>query len=223
MLLHIPDILLPEEVEVMRRVLDQSHFVDGRLSAGSEAARVKHNTELDRDQPQRDTLAQIVVTALYRSAAFRQAALPLKLGTPIFARYTPGMAYGWHVDDPVMGQGPYYRTDVSFTIFLSEPDEYDGGELAVRTSYGEQRVKLKAGDAVVYPSGTLHEVAEVHRGVRLVAIGWVQSMVRDPARRELLFELAGAREQLLAAAPGEPYTGAVDHAYINLMRMWSET
>jgi len=222
MLLTIPQILLPNELEAMRRVLDQSPFVDGRLSAGKAAEKVKHNTELDREVPQRDTLAQIIVTALYRNERFRTAALPNKLGTPIFARYTPGMTYGWHVDDPVMGQGPHYRTDVSFTIFLSEPDEYDGGELVIRTSFGEQKVKLKGGDAVIYPSGTLHKVAEVTRGVRLVSIGWVQSMVREPSQREILFELAGAREKLLADAPGAPETDAVDHAYINLVRMWSE-
>lgn len=222
MLLHITELLLPDEVAAMRRVLDQSPFVDGRLSAGRAAEKVKHNTELDREVPQRDALAQIVVTALYRSERFRNAVLPNKLGTPIFARYTPGMTYGWHVDDPVMGQGPYYRTDVSFTLFLSEPEEYDGGELVVRTAFGEQQTKLKAGDAVIYPSGTLHQVAEVTRGVRLVAIGWVQSMVRDPAQRELLFELAGARDKLLADAPGAPESDAVDHAYINLLRMWSE-
>ncbi len=222
MLLHIPELLLPAEVDAMRRVLDQSPFVDGRLSAGKAAEKVKHNTELDREVPQRDTLAQIVVAALYRSDRFRNAALPNKLGTPIFARYTPGMTYGWHVDDPVMGQGPHYRTDVSFTIFLSEPGEYDGGELMIRTAFGEQKVKLKAGDGVIYSSGTLHQVAEVTRGVRLVAIGWVQSMVRDPAQREILFELAGARDKLLADAPAMPQTDAVDHAYINLVRMWSE-
>ena len=222
MLLHIPELLLPAEVDAMRRVLDQSPFVDGRLSAGKAAEKVKHNTELDREVPQRDTLAQIVVAALYRSDRFRNAALPNKLGTPIFARYTPGMTYGWHVDDPVMGQGPHYRTDVSFTIFLSEPGEYDGGELMIRTAFGEQKVKLKAGDGVIYSSGTLHQVAEVTRGVRLVAIGWVQSMVRDPAQREILFELSGARDKLLADAPAMPQTDAVDHAYINLVRMWSE-
>lgn len=223
MLLHIPEVLLPNELEAVRRVLDQSAFVDGKLTAGRAAERVKHNTELDREQPQRDALAQIVVTALYRSETFRTAALPLKLGTPIFARYTPGMTYGWHVDDPVMGQGQHYRTDVSFTLFLSEPDEYDGGELMVRTSFGEKRVKLKAGDVVIYPSGTLHQVAEVTRGVRLVSIGWIQSMVRDPAQREILFELSAARNKLLADNAGTPEADAVDHAYINLVRMWAET
>lgn len=222
MLLHIPEVLLPNELDAVRRVLDQSAFVDGRLSAGSAAEKVKHNTELDRDLPQRETLAQIVVTALYRSETFRLAAMPLKLGTPIFARYVPGMKYGWHVDDPVMGQGPHYRTDVSFTLFLSEPEEYDGGELVVRTSFGEKRTKLRGGDMVIYPSGTLHEVAEVSRGVRLVSIGWIQSMIRDPAQREILFELAGARNSLLSEHPEAAETAAVDHAYINLVRMWSE-
>jgi len=223
MLLHIPKVLEADELQVVVNVLNQSQFVDGKLSAGMAAERVKLNEELGRDQPQRDPLAKIIVGALNRNPNFTLAVLPYKIATPLFARYTAGMSYGDHVDDPIMGApGPLYRTDVSFTVFLSEPDEYEGGELTVRTSWGEQQVKLPAGDAVVYPSGTLHRVAEVTGGERKVAVGWIQSMVRDPAKREVLFELGQAREKLLRDAPGSAESDQVDHSYINLMRMWSE-
>lgn len=222
MLLKIPAVLKSEELAAMVKVLSESEFVDGKLSAGMAAERVKNNQELSREQPQRETLAKLIMGAMFRSDTFRNAVLPNKHSTPIFARYTAGMAYGDHVDDPLMGSGPYFRTDVSFTVFLSEPESYEGGELTVRTSWGEQQVKLQAGDAVVYPSGTLHRVEPVRSGERLVALGWVQSMVRDPAQRELLFELCRAREILLERSPAQEETEAVDHAYINLLRMWSE-
>ncbi len=222
MLLHVPNVLLPEELEAVRRTLSQAAFVDGRSTAGEAAKQVKNNLELDRDDPRKETLARIVITALYRSDTFRNGVMPLKVSTPIFSRYTAGMRYGSHIDDPIMGAGPHYRTDVSFTVFLSEPESYQGGELTVRTPFGEQQVKLSAGDAVVYPSGTLHHVAEVTAGERLVALGWIQSMVRDPAQRELLYQLNRARERLLADRPGAEETDWVDHTYINLVRMWSE-
>jgi len=222
MLLHIPGVLNREELEAVVRTLHQSEFIDGRRTAGSAAKNVKNNMELDRSAPQKDTLAQIVMTGLYRSDAFRNGAMPLKVSTPIFSRYTAGMAYGTHIDDPVMGGGPYYRTDVSFTVFLSDPESYEGGELTVITPFGEQQVKLPAGDAVVYPSGTLHRVAEVTAGERLVALGWLQSQVRDPAQRELLYNLNRARDRLLAERPEDEASHWVDHAYINLVRMWSD-
>lgn len=222
MLLKVPGVLKKEELDAIVKVLSESEFVDGKLTAGMAAERVKNNEELSRDLPQRETLAKLIMGAMFRSDIFRNAVLPNKHSTPIFARYTKGMAYGDHVDDPVMGSGPYFRTDVSFTVFLSESDSYEGGELTVRTSWGDQQVKLAAGDAVVYPSGTLHRVEEVTGGERLVALGWVQSMVRDPAKRELLYEMSRAREILLEKSPAQEETDAVDHAYINLLRMWSE-
>jgi PKHD-type hydroxylase len=142
---------------------------------------------------------------------------------PIVARYEPGMTYGDHVDDPIMGtSGPRFRTDVSMTIFLNPPEAYEGGELTIRTPFGDRQVKLPAGDAVIYPSSSLHKVAEVRSGERLVALTWIQSYVRDAARRELLYELNLAREGLLKEAPGSETTGYVDRSYANLLRMWAD-
>jgi PKHD-type hydroxylase len=163
------------------------------------------------------------MASLGHDETFRFACLPHRVADPIFARYTPGMAYGEHVDDPIMGTaGPRFRTDISMTLFLNPPEGYDGGELAIRTSFGERQLKLPAGDAVIYPSSSLHRVAEVTRGERLVALTWVQSYVRDPAQRELLYELGLARERLLRDAPGTETTGFVDRSYANLLRMWGE-
>jgi PKHD-type hydroxylase len=157
------------------------------------------------------------------NATFRSAVLPYRMADPIFARYQPGMTYGDHVDDPLMGlSGQRFRTDVSMTIFLRDPGSYEGGELVVRTTFGEKRVKLDAGSAVIYPSSSLHHVAEVTSGERLVALAWIQSYVRDPARRELLYELDLAREHLLARMPDDEHTGLVDKSYANLLRMWGE-
>ncbi|MCU7862538.1 MAG: Fe2+-dependent dioxygenase, partial [Candidatus Thiodiazotropha sp. (ex Lucinoma borealis)] len=156
-------------------------------------------------------------------ATFRSAVLPYRMADPLFARYQPGMTYGKHVDDPLMGlSGQRFRSDVSMTIFLRDPDTYQGGELIVRTTFGEKRVKLKAGSAVIYPSSSLHQVAEVSRGERLVALAWIQSYVRDPAQRELLYELDLAREHLLATAADDETTGLVDKSYANLLRMWGD-
>jgi len=224
MLLEIPAVLRPEQLRKVRDLLSRGRFIDGRLSAGKAARRVKHNEELGPEDQLIQPLNRIVMGSLVQHPVYQSAVLPLKIASPFYARYAPGMTYGDHVDDPVMGppQGRY-RSDVSTTVFLSEPDEYEGGELVVRTPFGDQRVKLPAGHAVVYPSSSLHHVAEVSRGERLVAVTWAQSMVRDPARRELLFELNQARERLLKHRPEEPETKQVDVAYVNLVRMWAET
>jgi PKHD-type hydroxylase len=148
--------------------------------------------------------------------------MPLKVAAPYYARYTTGMSYGSHVDDPVMGEGDLYRSDISVTIFLSGPDDYDGGELVIQTPFGEQRIKLPAGDAVMYPSSSRHRVAEVTRGERVVAVSWIQSMIRDANKRALLHELNLAREKLLQEKPDAEETAQVNQAYINLVRMWSE-
>jgi PKHD-type hydroxylase len=147
----------------------------------------------------------------------------LHAATPLYIRYQAGMEYGDHLDDPIMGGGGVmYRSDVAVTVFLNAPGEYDGGELVIRGATGEQRIKLPAGDAVLYPAGTIHHVAPVTRGERLVAVTWVQSVVRDPAKRELLYGLNLAREKLLASAPGAEETAQVNAAYMNLIRMWSD-
>jgi PKHD-type hydroxylase len=168
-------------------------------------------------------LIRILMATLGHDETFRFGVLPHRVADPIFARYRPGMTYGDHVDDPIMGaRGPRFRTDVSMTVFLNPPESYEGGELVIRTSFGERRVKLAAGDAVAYPSSSLHHVAEVTRGERLVALTWIQSYVRDPARRELLYELNLAREHLLKSAPEAEHTARVDCSYNNLVRMWSD-
>jgi PKHD-type hydroxylase len=161
--------------------------------------------------------------SLVRHPVYRAGALPLHVATPLYARYRPGMTYGDHLDDPIMGaDGVKFRSDIALTVFLNSPQEYDGGELVIRTSAGEQVVKLAAGDAVLYPAGSIHHVSPVTRGERLVAVTWVQSLVRDPARRELLYGLNAAREKLLRDAPEAPETGQVNAAYLNLVRMWSD-
>jgi PKHD-type hydroxylase len=223
MLLTIENLLNSAQIEKMREILAQGQFQDGKLTAGFAAARVKRNEELGEEPDRRQRLIRILMASLGHNETFRFGALPHRVADPIFARYRPGMTYGDHVDDPIMGSnGPRFRTDVSMTVFLNEPEDYAGGELVVRTSFGERRVKLPAGHAVLYPSSSLHRVAEVTHGERLVALTWVQSYVRDPARRELLYELNLAREHLLREAPDADHTGLVDRSYSNLVRMWGE-
>ena len=223
MLLAIPRVLEADELALARSWLADARFVDGRLTAGSAARRVKSNQEIEVDAPIRDELDRLVMGALVRHPVYRGGALPLHAASPLYARYRPGMSYGDHLDDPIMGaDGVMYRSDVAVTIFLSAPDEYDGGELVIRLPSGEQVVKLPAGDAVLYPAGTLHHVAPVVRGERLVAVTWVQSMVRDAARRELLYGLNAARETLLQTAPEAAETAQVNTAYLNLFRMWAD-
>lgn len=222
MLLSIPDVLDREALERVQRLIEGAPFVDGRLSAGSAAVRVKANEEVAGDAAQLSQLNHIVMGRLVNNPVYQRAALPLHVASPFFARYQPGMRYGDHIDDPVMGAPQRYRSDISITVFLSSPEDYDGGELVIQTAFGEREVKLPAGYAVLYPSSSRHRVAEVTRGARLVAVTWVQSMVRDPERRALLFELSKARETLLRDSPDAPATKQVDQAYVNLLRMWAE-
>ena len=224
MLLKIPSVLNRDELDVARRMLAAAPFVDGKASAGQVAQRVKQNLEVDR-RALRDleALNNLVMGNLVRHPVYRSGALALRVAAPYYARYTPGMRYGDHVDDPVMGaDGQLYRSDISITVFLNEPSAYDGGELVVNTPFGEQQVKLPAGDAVMYPSSSLHRVAEVTRGERLVAVTWLQSLVRDPARRELLHELNSVREPLLAQEPESERAKLINKTYVNLVRMWGD-
>jgi PKHD-type hydroxylase len=222
MLLEIPQLLNRAQLDKIHELLAKAQFVDGRLTAGRVAGEVKHNEELALEPELLQRLYRIVMASVGHSEVFRSAALPAKVADFIFARYRPGMRYGDHVDDPIMGQGPRFRSDVSMTVFLNEPDSYAGGELVIRTPFGEQRVKLAAGHAVVYPSASVHRVAEVTRGERLVALTWVQSFVRDAARRELLYELDQARQQLLRSDPESDLSKNIDRSYVNLLRMWAE-
>lgn len=222
MLTHIRGILDQHELATVHRLIAAGTFQDGSVSAGMAARRVKHNDELALDPAQMSDLNNLVMGKLVKHPVYRSAAMPLKIAAPYYARYTAGMSYGDHVDDPIMGQGSeLYRSDVSITIFLNSPDDYDGGELVIQTAFGEQQVKLPGGDAVIYPSSSLHRVTEVSRGERLVAISWIQSLVREPEKRALLHEMNLARETLLHEQPDAEVSAQVNHAYINLVRMWS--
>ncbi len=223
MLLVIPGVLDSRKLSQVRSLLDQGRFIDGRLSAGKTAKRVKNNEELQSGAQQMEQLNSLVMGALVQHPLYQAAAMPCRVATPYYARYTRGMSYGDHVDDPVMGPpGGQYRSDVSTTVFLNGPGDYAGGELVIGATYGDQSVKPAAGDAVIYPSSSLHHINEVTSGERLVAVTWAQSMLRDPQQRELAFQLYQARESLLESQPESEVATRIDHAYANLVRMWSE-
>lgn len=222
MLITIEAVLSPEEIAAAQAFLAQGKFVDGKLSAGSMAQSVKHNQELDQASDIFKRLNAVVFKKLTHHPQYQAAVLPNKLTAPFYSRYTQGMRYGAHVDDPLMGSGPYLRTDVATTLFLSDPESYEGGETCVMTDFGEQRIKLAAGCALVYPSSSLHHVSEIRSGERLALILWVQSSIRAPEKRALLYDLWQSRESLLSSQPGAKDTQRIDHIYANLVRMWAE-
>jgi PKHD-type hydroxylase len=223
MVVTITGLLTPEKLDAVCQVLRQGNFVDGSLSAGSDAKHYKNNLELDADADRYAALNDVVMSALVRHPEYLQSALPAKIGAPIYARYLPGMEYGGHIDDPVMGApGARYRSDISITVFLNAPDEYDGGELCVETPGGEQCYKLDAGSALLYPSTCYHAVKPVTAGERLVAVTWVQSHVRSAEQRQILWQLDQARA-LLAQDPASASYHNVNLSYVNLFRMWAET
>jgi PKHD-type hydroxylase len=223
MLLHLKNVLDTTKLANIREMLGKVQFIDGKHSAGMAAEQVKNNEEMQQGTQQAQYLDQLIMGSLAENADFRSAALPLRVAQPVFARYTPGRRYGNHVDDPIMGGGmEKFRTDVAVTVFLNAPEEYDGGELVIQSPFGEQRVKYASGDAVIYPANSVHRVDEVTRGERLVAVAWIQSMVRDAAKRELLYELDQARNTLLKQNPQDPTAQQVDRSYVNLIRRWSE-
>ncbi|MGV6857648.1 MAG: Fe2+-dependent dioxygenase [bacterium] len=223
MLIEIPNILNAEELHGIQQLLANARFEDGKLSAGKAAKQVKHNQEVAGDSTELSRLNNLVMGKLIRHPVYQNAAFAKNIAAPFYARYTKGMKYGDHIDDPIMGSGQQvYRPDVSITVFLNAPEDYTGGELCIHTPFGQQLVKLPAGHAIMYPSGSLHRVQEVTAGTRLVAVTWAQSMIRDPAERELLYSLNQARELLLKRQPGEEVTKTVDHVYINLVRKWAD-
>lgn len=226
MLVTLSHVLDAGQLEVVRDLLADGQFVDGRESAGEVAGKGKHNEELSAGAEDLARLNNLVMGALVRHPVYLNGGLPHRVAVPYYARYREGMGYGLHVDDPVMGQGPdpraRYRCDVAITVFLSGPEDYEGGELVVETSFGPQSVKLPAGDAVMYPASSLHEVKRVTRGQRLAAVTWMQSLVAEPDRRELLYRLWQAREALRKEAPDTRSTALVDQSYLNLVRMWTQ-
>ncbi len=223
MLITIPEVLNKEDISVILELMATANFREGSISAGSEARRVKHNHEMFISEVEVQRLNNLVMGKLVQNPDYIAAAFAARIATPYYAKYTTGMYYGNHVDDPIMGPpNQRYRSDISITIFLNEPDAYDGGELVIQTDFGEQKVKLHAGDAVLYPSSSTHRVAEVTRGERLVAVTWLQSTIRDPAKREILYKLARAREKLIITMPGSDELELLSNSYVNLLRMWTE-
>ncbi|WP_449285866.1 Fe2+-dependent dioxygenase [Marinobacter sp. PE14] len=223
MIICIDQILTPEQLQRIRNALDGGQFQDGRSTAGWHAKLVKNNEQLKVSGGQAESLRTEVEKALTEHPLFQMAVRPAKVTPLIFSRYRDGMTYGNHVDDPVMGRGAgRLRTDVSFTLFLDDPESYDGGELVTETTAGEQSYKLPAGAAVVYPSSTLHRVDPVTRGQRRVAIGWAQSTIREPAQREVLFDLDTARRQLFEREGKTTEFDLLTKSLANLQRFWTE-
>lgn len=227
MLTLIPDVLDAAKVRALRSALDAagSAWVDGRATAGHQGAQVKRNLQIAEDSAIARELGGPILAALERNRLFISAALPNRVYPPMFNRYEGEMHFGSHVDGAVRmvpGTGIKMRTDLSATLFLSAPEEYDGGELLIEDVYGTQKVKLPAGHMVLYPATSLHRVTPVTRGVRLASFFWVQSLVKDDARRALLFDLDMSIVRLTRDAPGHESLTTLTACYHNLLRMWSE-
>ena len=222
MLATIDSVLDRPALKTIREALIDGQFIDGQKTAGFRAKRVKHNEQLSPKDDSRKQIDKMVVDALRRSAEFQRVALPKSIQRPLFSRYSTGMNYGMHVDDALMGSGTKLRSDLSVTVFLSSPDDYEGGELEMASPFGPQEVKLPAGSAVVYPSSTLHRVKPVTEGERLAAVTWVQSYIADPARREILYDIDKIRRRLGSVDPDGEETDLAFKAYANLLRMWSD-
>ena len=223
MILCIDNVLNPEELQYIRSSLAQAEFVDGKLTAGWHAKLVKDNQQLSTKDTVAKSVKETVTKGLYRSQLFRMAVKPKNIRSPLISRYEAGMSYGRHVDNALMGQGnDLMRSDVSFTVFLNSPEEYEGGELVMETTQGEQSFKLEAGAMITYPSTTLHRVEAVTKGMRLVAVSWVQSLIRDPNEREILFELETTRQALFSKYGKTQEFDLVAKSCANLLRKWSE-
>ena len=215
----IGSMLSAAEVKAATAALARARFVDGRDTAGFAARTVKHNAQADASDRSLETTRRLVAERILGNEVFRLAVRPKALSPLLFSRYDTGMTYGSHVDDALM-QG--MRSDVSFTLFLSDPKTYRGGELVIENAAGEEEVKLAAGSLVAYPSTSLHRVNAVSRGVRLAAVGWARSFIREAARRELLFDLDTARRTMFARAGKSQEFDLVSKSLANLMRMWAE-
>ncbi|MBP1180475.1 Fe2+-dependent dioxygenase [Methylobacterium sp. PvR107] len=225
MLVHIPQVLNADQVARCRTVIDQAAWTDGRVTAGFQSAQVKKNLQLPEDAPEAQELGGLVMLALKRSPLFLSAALPHTVFPPLFNRYDSGMTFGAHIDNAIRQSldGQRIRTDISATLFLSGPDEYDGGELTVEDTYGSHAVKLPAGDLVIYPADSLHTVTPITRGSRVASFFWIQSLIRDRTRRALLFDLDTSIRHLTRDVPGHEALVALTGTYHNLLRQWAET
>jgi PKHD-type hydroxylase len=219
MIVCIPNVLSPEQLAAVTQRLESAPFVDGRATASEHAQMVKKNLQLDERDPKHAELSKSVMSCVLANPLFQAAVWPKVLLPFRFSRYEPGMGYGPHVDDP-LAQGA--RSDVSMTLFLSDPESYDGGELVIEVGGVEREFKLAAGEMVTYPATTLHHVETVTRGVRMAAVSWSQSYVRDPSKRELIFELDMARRSLFRRHGKTAEFDSISNSLANLVRMWSD-
>src|SRR5688572_17193659 len=229
MLISIPDVLSAEQVAQARQVLDKAEWVDGKVTAGHQSSKAKDNMQIPEGSPVAQQLGDMILSALGRNPLFLSAALPLRVFPPLFNRYSGGQSFGTHVDNAirqVTGTPHRIRTDLSATLFLAEPAEYDGGELCVEDTYGVKSVKLPAGHMILYPSTSLHHVTPVTRGARISSFFWIQSMIRDDGQRSLLFDLDLAIQRLGRDLPNEPVAQQssvqLTGVYHNLLRQWAE-
>ena len=222
MIFSIEQIFSPDELAEIRQVLDRAEFVDGKLTAGWHAKLVKNNQQLKNGTSQKELQAK-VRASLLKNPLFQAAVRPKSIHSLLFSRYDEGMSYDTHVDNALMGgSSGLYRSDVSFTLFLSPPQDYDGGELVIEGVQSEQKYKLEAGSAIVYPSTTLHRVNPVTKGTRLVVVGWVQSTVRDASDREILFDLETARRSIFAKSGKTAEFDLISKTMANLLRKWAD-
>ena len=225
MLLPIPDVLTSEQTAQARQLLEQADWIDGRITAGHQSARAKDNQQVPEDHPVARRLGEMILEALGQNALFVSAALPLKVFPPLFNRYRGGQSFGNHVDNAirqVTGTPHRVRADLSATLFLSEPEEYEGGELVVEDTYGVHSVKLPAGHLILYPATSLHHVRPVTRGARVASFFWIQSMVRDDGERTLLFDLDMAIQRIGGETPDHPSVIQLTSVYHNLLRRWAD-
>jgi len=216
-------VLSPDDLTTVRQQLTDLPWKSGKRTAGGAARGVKENLQADGADSRTQALERFVADALRRHPLFDLAARPAKLTRLLFSRYEPGMTYGMHTDDALMGQGEArVRTDLAFTIFLSDPASYEGGALTIDSSLGEQAIRLDAGDAILYSAGSIHQVSPVTEGVRLAAVGWVQSVIADAGRRELLFDLSVTRTRLAESGAPRENLLRLDKSISNLLRMWAQ-
>ncbi len=226
MLLHVPNVLNAEELHQLRKLMTQADWTDGKVTAGTQSAQVKRNIQLPETTADAEAARLIVLKALNRNALFFSAALPKKIYPPLFNQYKDGMDFGAHIDNAVRTHaisGVHVRTDISCTLFIADPDGYEGGELVIEDTYGHQMVKLPAGDMVLYPGTSLHHVRPVTKGARLASFFWVQSMIRDDAQRTLLFDMDAAIATLRQNIGDNAAVIRLTGNYHNLIRMWADT
>ena len=219
----LPDVLDAPTLAQLRGMLAEASFVDGKATAGRRAQRVKRNEMLEPNSPTAGEARKLIMGALASNKNFARITLPRRAQPPMINRYAPGMEYGMHVDNALMGKRPAVRSDISLTIFITDPADYDGGELTIEADYGQSKVKLPGGHVVVYPSSTLHRVEPITRGTRIVAVSWIESYVRDPAKRQILYDIERSSRKLEEFAPHSLESELAFKSYANLMRMWAET